>query len=642
MPRLNADHMLDALLTLPRLFGGVVSPDGRWVAWAWAGFREVCDVYVAPVNGSAPPLQLTNASEHTQFASWTPDSQAVLVVQDDGGDERFRVYRVDLANPGQMHLLLDPHGQYYVRHPQLHPNGRWLTYGANFDFERQEETDPYSIYRHDLVTGERVPLAQPEVGGWCRPELNLTGTHVLYNRQERHPSGAQLWMVDINGEDDREIVNSGDGYKVDGAWMADGQRVLAVAEVENYCKIGVYDLRDNSLHWLIDDPTRNIEWAYAVPGSDLAVILEIREARTISSLLNTRTREETILPTPFGNLTPLAPAGLNRWLGVFGSAQHPADLVHFGVDQPLVPDSFVSITGLQRHTRLRPEHLLPVEEFCWEGDDGLPLQGWLLRPPGKTKGTIVCVHGGPALHDEDLLDDQAQYFAAQGYVVFQPNYRGSSGFSRAFVEAIKVNGWGCDEQNDIRAGIEALIAARIAQAGKVGVTGLCYGGYSAWCQITRQPTELVAAAIPVCGMTDLVLDYENTRSDLLPYTLEMMGGSPTEQPQKYYDASPIHFIDQIKGRLMIVQGMNDPIVSPENVRAVTEVLDKAGIPYELMTFDDEGHGIYRPANLRRLYPAMLDFFKRAFEPVLAPATKSSPAPADSSPPLSARSRRSRK
>ncbi len=99
-----------------------------------------------------------------------------------------------------------------------------------------------------------------------------------------------------------------------------------------------------------------------------------------------------------------------------------------------------------------------------------------------------------------------------------------------FREAIKQDGWGGREQEDIRAGIKALIAAGIAEPGKVGVTGTSYGGYSAWCAITRFPPELVAAAAPICGMTDLVVDYETTRPDLRPYSEEMMGGSPDRGP----------------------------------------------------------------------------------------------------------------
>ncbi|MFN2156443.1 MAG: alpha/beta hydrolase family protein, partial [Anaerolineae bacterium] len=142
--------------------------------------------------------------------------------------------------------------------------------------------------------------------------------------------------------------------------------------------------------------------------------------------------------------------------------------------------------------------------------------------------------------------------------------------------------------------------------------GTSYGGYSAWCAITRYPVETLAAAAPICGMTDLVVDYTSTRPDLRPYDEEMMGGSPDQVPGKYRERSPIHFVGNIRGRLLIVQGARDPNVTPENVRVVRQALDEAGIAYEVLTFDDEGHGISRPSNQRALYLRLLRFFTDAF------------------------------
>ena len=84
-------------------------------------------------------------------------------------------------------------------------------------------------------------------------------------------------------------------------------------------------------------------------------------------------------------------------------------------------------------------------------------------------------------------------------------------------------------------------------------------------------------------------------------------------PARYRERSPIHFVERIEGRLLIVQGAHDPNVTPENVRAVRAALDAAGIAYETLIFDDEGHGIVKPANQRRLFLALADFFGRAFE-----------------------------
>ena len=143
------------------------------------------------------------------------------------------------------------------------------------------------------------------------------------------------------------------------------------------------------------------------------------------------------------------------------------------------------------------------------------------------------------------------------------------------------------------------------------MTGTSYGGYSAWCMITRYPSDLIGAAAPVCGMTDLVVDYDTTRPDLRPLSEEMMGGSPAEMPEKYYERSPINFVSDIRGKLLIVQGAKDPNVTPENVRQVRTRLEESGIPYDLLVFDDEGHGIIKPENQERLYQRLVEFFDRA-------------------------------
>jgi dipeptidyl aminopeptidase/acylaminoacyl peptidase len=285
--------------------------------------------------------------------------------------------------------------------------------------------------------------------------------------------------------------------------------------------------------------------------------------------------------------------------------------VRFSLDA-IHPERFVSLTRIWERTPLRPSDLAPAEDFRWRSVDSLEIQGWLYRAR-QPKGTIVYIHGGPTAHSEDRFSVQIQFFVSQGFNVLDPNYRGSTGFGLAFQEKIKEDGWGGREQDDIRTGIEALLARGIAQPGKVGVTGTSYGGYSSWCAITRWPTDIVVAAAPVCGMTDLVVDYRTTRPDLRPYSEEMLGGSPEQIPQKYYERSPINFVHNIKGKLLIVQGGRDPNVTPENVRAVRAALERAGIPYELLVFEDEGHGISRPANQKTLYLRLVEFFSGAFQ-----------------------------
>jgi dipeptidyl aminopeptidase/acylaminoacyl peptidase len=153
----------------------------------------------------------------------------------------------------------------------------------------------------------------------------------------------------------------------------------------------------------------------------------------------------------------------------------------------------------------------------------------------------------------------------------------------------------------------------LAQRGRVGIAGISYGGYSSWWAITHFPTEIVAAAAPICGMTDLVIDYETTRPDLRSYSEEMMGGPPAAVPERYRERSPIHFVRNIRGRLLIVQGLQDPNVTPENLNAVRKALDAARVNYEVLTFADEGHGIAKPANRAIQNRRLVAFFEDALK-----------------------------
>jgi dipeptidyl aminopeptidase/acylaminoacyl peptidase len=603
----TTDRHLEALLSVPTLRGPEVSPNGRWVAWSWSRLGPAADVFAAPTDGSRSPIRLTETADDTLVVSWTPNSKAVVVGQDRDGDERVRLFLVRLAEPRVMEPFIEESPNYYVRGGQVHGDGRWLIYGANLDAESGEEIEETWIYRHDLETGERKVLARPMRGNYHAPQLK--GDLVLYHRNDLDPAGLQVWLVDIEGQIDREILNFGPRAKAYGSWFPDGRRVLFVVEAESHRRLGIWE--DGSVRWLIGDPRRNIEYAFVPPGGGPVVVAEMERARVRARLLDAESGAESRLPEVSGNLIPLSPADGGRWVGLHYSARQPVDLISFDPAENI--ETLSSLTGLWERVMLDPESLAPAEDFVWESVDGLEVQGWLYR--GRDAGTIVLVHGGPTSHAEDRFNAQIQYLVSRGFDVLTPNYRGSTGFGLEFQESIKEDGWGGREQVDIRCGIEALIRAGVAQPDRVGVTGTSYGGYSAWWAITHFQPDLVAAAAPVCGMTDLAVDYYATRPDLRPYSEEMMGGSPEEVPKRYHERSPIHFVENIRGRVLIVQGLQDPNVTPDNVHAVTKVLDKLEIPYELLTFEDEGHGIARPKNLKILYQHLAGFFEAAFSEV---------------------------
>jgi dipeptidyl aminopeptidase/acylaminoacyl peptidase len=609
---------LHQLMTLPTVQDARLSPDKRWVAFTWYRMHENVDVFLVPSDGSQPPIALTHTPEATELVSWLPDSSGIIVSEDHNSDEFARLFRVDLSQPLLMHPLTEDRPPYFIHGGMLHPNGKHLFYALNFDFSANKLIESTWVYQHDLLSGERLPIAQPVIGNWIVPELNKPGTHLIYPRRDLHPAGRQYWLVDVDGHQDVEILNFGDEFKIFADWHPDGEHIVFLSEStgkgpQDHLSLGVYHWPTQSLRWLIDDPSRVIE-GESVTRDGLVVVDEMGDTNHLTTCLDIQTGQETPFPRLPGNLIPIGQAPDGTWIALYYSATSPTELVRLPLHAQH-PAELVSLTHVWEHTTLSQEQLSPAEDFRWKSVDGLQIQGWLYRASPNVRQAIIYIHGGPTWHSESRLNPQIQYYVSRGFTVLDVNYRGSTGFGLKYRNRIKEDGWGGREQADIAAGAQALVQAGLADPGKIGVTGTSYGGYSAWFLITHYPTETIGAAAPICGMTDLVVDYHTTRPDLRPLSEEMMGGKPDTVPERYFARSPINFVKDIRGKLLIVQGALDPNVSPENVRQVRQKLAQHDITYQLVVYDDEGHGIGKPANQEDLYPRLADFFTQAFKGV---------------------------
>lgn len=631
---LTTDTFLHQLMTLPTVLHALLSPDGRWVAFMWYRIHENIDVFVVPADGSQLPIALTHTKEATELQSWTPGSDAVIVSEDHDGDEFARLFRVAIDEPLSMQPLTPDRPPYFLRGGKLHPNGRWLFFGANFDFGKQETIEPCWIHRQDIQTGEILTLSCPLKPDFAFIDLNRQGTHLIYSRRDRNASGRQFYLLDVEGKEDREILNFGDKVKVFARWLPDGENIIFTSEEvireaftseavireaftgegaskgsQEHISLGIYRVKDGQVRWLVDDPNRAIEGFWVSPDG-LAVVDEMFQANHRATCINPHTGVETRFQPLIGNLVPLGRASDKHWVGLYYAANSPAELVRFPQDAISTAD-LTSLTHLWEHTSLTAQELATSQDFIWQSVDGVEIHGWLSLASPLTKRAVIYIHGGPTSHSENRLNPQIQYYVRRGFNVLDVNYRGSTGYGLKFREMIKQDGWGGREQQDIAAGAQALIDRGFAEAGKVGVTGTSYGGYSSWYLLTHFPPDVIAAAAPICGMTDLVVDYQTTRPDLRPYSEEMLGGRPDQVPERYHERSPINFVQDIQGKLFIIQGALDPNVTPENVRQVRSRLEAHKIPYELLVFEDEGHGIVKPANQEKLYPAIADFFEKS-------------------------------
>ncbi|MBN1328637.1 MAG: S9 family peptidase [Candidatus Heimdallarchaeota archaeon] len=603
------------LLTVPDIYGLSLSPNGEKIAFSWKNIHPNVDVFYVDIKTGNKPVALTETPEMTRVLKFYPKSNALLVMEDKSRNERMQIFRIDLDTPKKMIPLTEENPQHFMHFGDIHPNEKWLFYGANYNFDKKLEIEPSWVYRHCIETGEKVLLAQPIKATWSDPEINKSGSHLIYYRKDLHPKGDQVWIVDIDGKEDRELLNFGAESRVLASWLPDSHHVAFISdskgnELQKYYSVGIFNIDTNEIEWLIDDPKSKIERIRVPKLGNYLLVDEVDRARRKTTIIDLSSKEQQTLSLLSGNLVPIGPIYDASWIAYYYSSTQPMDVVKIALES-VNETKFTSLTKVWEKSKITKDQFTPALDFDWKGRDGLPIHGWLYKPQKPNGKTIIYVHGGPTYHSSDEINVQIQYYTYKGFLVLDPNYRGSTGYGYEFEDAIRKNGWGSDEQNDILAGIEALIDEGLATKNKIGITGTSYGGYSSYFAITKTSKELVAASAPICGMTDLVVDYETTRPDLRPYSEQMLGGKPDEVPDIYFQRSPINFVKNIQGSLLIIQGEQDPNVTPRNVEELRKRLDENTIEYEVLVFDDEGHGIIKNKNQKILYKRIAEFFEKA-------------------------------
>jgi dipeptidyl aminopeptidase/acylaminoacyl peptidase len=235
-----------------------------------------------------------------------------------------------------------------------------------------------------------------------------------------------------------------------------------------------------------------------------------------------------------------------------------------------------------------------------------------LPPEGVAKAPhrlIVYPHGGP--HGRNVLgfDFTGQVFAAHGYAVFQPNFRGSTGYGQKFVDADRGD-FGGGDTRDILSGVDFLIAEGVADKDRLFAYGTSFGGYmTAW--LVGQ-TDRFRAAAPVNGVHDLTMMW--ALSDLQSWTEWEFGGRPWEVPEKMLKHSPLTHAGRVKTPTLVLHALNDRRVPHPLGLAYYRALQRSGVPTELVTYPDEGHAIRQPRHREDLLRRVLDWFAKYDKP----------------------------
>ena len=247
----------------------------------------------------------------------------------------------------------------------------------------------------------------------------------------------------------------------------------------------------------------------------------------------------------------------------------------------------------------------PTCEF-FRGRDGLPLTGWLYRPPGALGPgpAMLSLHGGPEAQERPTFSPQHQAMVAAGITVFAPNIRGSSGFGRAFVHLDDVHGRR-DAFDDVLASRDFLVGLGIADPERVAVTGRSYGGYLTLATLAFSPGEF-AAGVDICGMSDLHTFYRDTEPWIAAAAYSKYG-HPEEDYVLLQAISPLRAVDNIDVPLLVVHGELDTNVPIGEAHQLVAALRARDRPVEYLELAGEGHEYRRADSRLRLIERIRDF-----------------------------------
>jgi dipeptidyl aminopeptidase/acylaminoacyl peptidase len=589
-----------------------ISPDGTQLAWI-APSDGVLNVWVAPagtgqgegINWSAARVVTDDSDRGIRMFAWAHDGRHLLYLQDTGGDENWRLHDVDLATMQRRDLTpFDNVQTQLIAGEKKFPTE--ILVGMNRD-----NPQLHDVYRLDLTTGELTKeVENPGFVGWVADSQLVVRAGIA-----PQPDGGLVLMVrGGGGEEWRPLLSiDAEDALTSGpvAFSEDGTSMLVLSSVgTNTGRLVRLNLTTGDAEVLAEDPEADVTGIRLHPDT--------REPQIVT-FLKDRSEYRVLDPDVADDLAAIR-------------SLHPGDpsfddaddtdatwLIRFTTDTGAVP--FFSYDRETRTGRFlfetRPElaryELAPMEPFSFTARDGLTIHGYASFPPGAGREglpTVLNVHGGPWARDAWGFHPEAQWLANRGYLCIQVNYRGSTGYGKAFVNAGDRE-WGGRMHDDLVDAIAHITGQGWADPARIAIYGGSYGGYAALVGAAFTP-ELFRCAVDIVGPSNLKTLIETVP----PYWAPMIAqfhrrlGDPAKDADFLWSRSPLSRADNISIPLLIAQGANDPRVKQAESEQIVAALKAAGIDHEYMLFPDEGHGFAKPENRLRFYAAAERFLAK--------------------------------
>ncbi len=581
-----------------------ISPDGTRMAYL-APVNDVLNVWVGTVGEDDYRPVTQDTDRGIRMYAWAADNRHILYLQDVGGSENWRLYATDLQSGETRDLTPFENVQARViGHDKHFPNE--LLVGLNKD-----NPQIHDVYHLDLTTGELERVAQNpgNILGWVvDAQFKVRGAVAMT------PDGSgSLELLARSGEDaaweklltwgSEDNQSSGPvGFTLDGQsmYLEDSRGVNAGRLVKLHIASG-------DLTVIAEDPEYDVSSVIIHPDTREVQAAAFMKDRLEWSVLDESIRAdfEAIRELHRGDFAISSRDDADAtWIVAFTRDDGPVS--YYAYDRATRTGRFL----FDNQPALNKYILSTMEPITYTSRDGLTIHGYLTLPPDGEKHDlpmVLYVHGGPWARDTWGYRPDAQWFANRGYACLQVNYRGSTGYGKAFMNAGNKE-WGGKMHDDLIDGVRWAVERGIADPKKVAIFGGSYGGYAALVGATFTP-DVFACAVDIVGPSNIL----TLIATLPPYWVPAIAnfhqrvGNPATEEEFLKSRSPLFKVDQIRIPILIGQGANDPRVKQAESEQIIAAMQSKGIPYEYMLFPDEGHGFAKPENRLKFFAAAEKF-----------------------------------
>ena len=602
---------LQDLLSLQPITESALSPDGKTIA-----LTRNEQIVLMPAEGGWPVL-LTSTQGGKSGLAWSPDGKQLAYAS------QGSIWVVSTVGGAPHRLTNAPAGggdprQATDRAPRWSPQGRWILFQSG-----RRSTNSLLVVSADGSTTSFLTSAKDEAeeGRW-----SPSGDEIVYVTREKEYFSGRLNLLKFDAHAGQPVgeptvlytapVDRGGGWAIRNAvWSPDGKTLATVLQNSGWNHIYLLSPKGGEPKQITDGAFEDEDPAFSPDGKSISFISNrgLLEANNL-----------WIIPASGGEAHQVAKFDTP---GLVSEPQWAPDSksIYFNHQSPLetsdlLVQSLNSSAPPTYLTHTTPKNFSAAaqvpERVTWQSKDGKEIAGLLFTPrsakPGTKLPAVVWVHGGPEGQDDFRADAWAQYLAQSGYVVLEPNYRGSSGYGETF-RNLNVEDSNGAEVDDVATGAQYLITRGLVDPARLAIGGGSHGGTMTAYMVVHYP-DLFAAAIELYGVVDRQLFVERTNPpSAIRWTMKM-GGTQAEKPEVYRRANVLLQVDKVKTPLLVMHGENDPQVPPANSALFVKALREHHKTVFYFTYPGELHGFSQPAHRLDAWQKQLAFLQNYINP----------------------------